>query len=178
MMAMQELFTYPWLAAWLRGVGVFPVNRFRADIKAVRIALRRLQRGGTVVVFPEAGIRTGADSVLGGATIKRGAAGLAQVTGVSVIPCLSIGSDQLYDPKQWFQRPRMIFYLGSALHADQRLKKREARMALTEKIGQSLRTMYHQLEREGALTSDLVPRSAQERWQSVPESTGSMLAEE
>jgi len=101
-MAMIELFTYSLVAAWFRGIDTFPVHRGQLDRQAVRIALTRLRAGHTVGMFPEGGIRDGARSVLEGAPVLPGVAGLSQMTGTPIIPCVIMGSDRCYIlPRLW-----------------------------------------------------------------------------
>ncbi len=100
-MGMLELFEMPVLGAWCRAVDVFPVDRARADRRAVRAALERLRLGRRVGMFPEGGIRDGAESVLGGAMPRAGVGALAQMSGAPVLPAVIIGSDRLYAPRAW-----------------------------------------------------------------------------
>ncbi len=101
-MSMVELFRNPISAAWLRAIDGFPVDRSTLDRQAVRAALTRLRAGHVVGMFPEGGIRDGARSALEGAPLRSGVAGLAQMTGVPVIPCAIMGSDRIYNlPRLW-----------------------------------------------------------------------------
>jgi len=79
-MAKRELFANRAFAAVLRAVGAFPVDRGRNDIGAIKEALRRLQRGGTVGVFFEGTRRAEAKEAMGGAAY------LAQRTGAALVP--------------------------------------------------------------------------------------------
>src|ERR1700710_749653 len=80
-MATRELY-HPWpVALWMHAVDTFPVDRERADRAATRETLERLKRGRVVGIFPEGGIRDGAHSVLEGAPLKPGLAGLAPLSG-------------------------------------------------------------------------------------------------
>jgi 1-acyl-sn-glycerol-3-phosphate acyltransferase len=95
-MGMIEIFRQPLFAAWLRRVDAFPVDRAHLDRRAVRIALTRLRAGHAVGIFPEGGIRDGVGSVLEGALPRPGVAGLSQLTGAPIIPCVIMGSDRFY----------------------------------------------------------------------------------
>ena len=75
------------LGRFLLTTGQIPLDRLRADPRAVRIALRVLRDGGAVGVFPE-GAR--GDGELG--TFRPGAAYLALVTGAPVVPVTFLGS--------------------------------------------------------------------------------------
>jgi 1-acyl-sn-glycerol-3-phosphate acyltransferase len=84
-MAKSELFRIRLLAWYLRCVRAFPVRRGRADFAAVRHAVRVLERGECVVVFPEGHVsRSG--------IMRRGHPGagmLALREGVTVVPVVS-----------------------------------------------------------------------------------------
>lgn len=75
------------LGAFLRLTGQIPIDRFRADPRAVRVSLHVLREGGAVGVFPE-GTRGSGELT----TFQRGAAYLAMVTGATVVPMTFIGT--------------------------------------------------------------------------------------
>lgn len=79
-MAKKELFEKPFLAAVLRGLRAFPVDRERNDISAIKEALRRLKAGRVIGIFIQ-GTRNEGD-----AAALDGAAYLAQRSGAVVIP--------------------------------------------------------------------------------------------
>lgn len=73
--------------AFLRHSGQIPVDRFHPDPRAVKTALRVLESGNMVGVFPE-GARGAGDL----ARFHRGAAYLALVTGAPVVPLIFLGT--------------------------------------------------------------------------------------
>ncbi len=75
------------LGRFLRLAGQIPLDRFRADPLAVRVAIRVLRDGGAVGVFPE-GTRGNGELD----SFRRGSAYLAMVTGAPVVPLTFIGS--------------------------------------------------------------------------------------
>ena len=79
-MAKKELFKNPVLAWLLRSFGTFPVNREGNDVGAIRSALRILQAGGTLGIFPQ-GTR-------GGTEIQPGTALIALRAKSPVVPTL------------------------------------------------------------------------------------------
>lgn len=81
-----EMFTGA-LGRFLMVAGQVPLDRFRTDPRAVRIALRVLRDGGAVGVFPE-GTRGSGELE----RFQRGAAYLAMVTGALVVPLTFLGS--------------------------------------------------------------------------------------
>jgi len=80
-MAKQELFTYPVLGPAITALHAFPVNRDAADIGSIKRALRILQNGGCVGIFPE-----GTRNVSGEAKPKSGAVVLASSAHCPILP--------------------------------------------------------------------------------------------
>lgn len=79
-MAKAELFEKPFIAAVLRGLRAFPVDRERNDIGAVKEAVRRLREGRVIGIFIQ-GTRNAGD-----AAALDGAAYLAQATLSPIVP--------------------------------------------------------------------------------------------
>jgi 1-acyl-sn-glycerol-3-phosphate acyltransferase len=164
-MGMAELFQQPLFAAWLRGVDAFPVDRERLDRAAVRTALGRLRAGHAVGMFPEGGIRDGARSVLEGAPMRPGVAGLSQMTGAPVVPCVIMGSDRIYNlPRFWRPGRRVPVWIafGQPLTAPDG-GRAEARAELEARIGKALQELALRMRREFQLTEDDLPQSATRR---------------
>lgn len=106
-LAQAELFHgrfWSWVFGQLRAI---PIHRANPERASVREAARRLKEGRCVGIFPEGGIRLGRESVLGGAPrMEAGAAGLAMLTDVPVLPALIVGSREGYDWKGLLQLRR------------------------------------------------------------------------
>lgn len=164
-MAMRELFTHPLSRLYFRSLGAFPVNRSGVDSEAVRTALRRLKEGHIVGVFPEAGIRSGQTSILETNTPSEGAAALAQMAGVKIRVCLVIGTDQLYERRNLFRRPRVFVHYGPMLEIDSSLPPKAARSKLNTEMVTSLRALYHRFLEQHQPPPEMLPCTAQERWQ-------------
>lgn len=75
------------LGRFLHAAGQIPLDRFRADPRAVKSCLRVLRDGGAVGIFPE-GRRHGGDLD----RFHRGAAYFALVTGAPVVPVIMLGT--------------------------------------------------------------------------------------
>jgi 1-acyl-sn-glycerol-3-phosphate acyltransferase len=166
-MAMQELFTNRIFGRILRWIGSFPVGREKFDRAAVRTALDRLKQRRLIGVFPEGGLRTGPESVLEGAPLKPGVAALAQMTAATVIPCVVIGSDGLYAPRQWlpFRRTRIWVVFGPPLAPPAAAEgdKVAARENFETLLGDTLRELYARTVREENIPPDCLPQTAQRR---------------
>jgi glycerol-3-phosphate dehydrogenase (NAD(P)+) len=100
--AKVELFEKRWQGWVLSRLGAFPIRRGQSDETAMETARLAVERGGTVVIFPEGTrIRTGS---LG--TPKRGVGRLALESGASVLPVAVYGSDKVR--RGWRIRPRKV----------------------------------------------------------------------
>lgn len=99
------------LQGWvLNRLGAFPIRRGQSDEMAVETARLAVERGGTVVIFPEGTrIRRGSLS-----RPKRGVGRLALETGAPVMPVAVIGSEHVR--RGWRVRPRKVrLRAGSAM---------------------------------------------------------------
>jgi 1-acyl-sn-glycerol-3-phosphate acyltransferase len=79
-MAKKELFEQPWPRLLFLGLRAFPVDRHKGDMRAIKDALRRLERGVAVGIFIQ-GTRNQGD-----AQALDGAAFLAQRASVPIVP--------------------------------------------------------------------------------------------
>jgi 1-acyl-sn-glycerol-3-phosphate acyltransferase len=89
-MAKKELFAMPVLGPLIRRLNAFPVDRQAGGTAALRASLRMLKEGRPVVIFPEGG-----RNVTGTNEEKAGAAFLAAVAGVPVVPAAIGGTRRL-----------------------------------------------------------------------------------
>lgn len=98
-MAKAEFMRLPVIGWILSKAGVFAVERGKADVTAVKRALKCLKEGDKLLMFPE-GTRS-KDGNMGEA--KAGAAMFALRTGVPIVP--------MYIPakKKWFGRTPVVF---------------------------------------------------------------------
>ena len=94
-LAKKELFKYPVGSQLMRGYGAFPVDRHRADVRALNwITHQLLSEHRTAIVFPE-----GTRSKVGGLLkAQQGLAMIAMSTGVPIIPFALTGSENLQNP--------------------------------------------------------------------------------
>ena len=162
-MATRELYAPGLVALWMHAVDTFPVDRERVDRGAVREALTRLRRGRVIGMFPEGGIRDGTHSVLEGAPMKAGIAGIAQLSGAPVVPCVLLGSDQLYTHRHWlpFRRAKAWIAFGEPLHFEG--KSKDARAEFEARVADALRALYAELKDRFQLTAHDLPQPPSRR---------------
>lgn len=103
-LAKAELFRVPLFGGLLRRLNARPIRREGADAGALRTALRVLEEGRALLVFPE-GSR-GAEGVL--REPKAGAGMLAVLTGAPVVPVYVGGSGRAWPRGRWLPRPAKV----------------------------------------------------------------------
>ncbi len=91
-MAKKEMFENRLVARLLRNANAFPVDRQKADVGAIKQALRVLRDGNVLGIFPE-GTRT--SSLTGPSDMHAGAAMLALKADAPVVP-LAIRGDYVF----------------------------------------------------------------------------------
>ena len=98
-MAKAELMRVPVLGFLLKKAGVFGIDRGKADVQAIKTAMKILKNGERLLLFPEGTrVEEGAEG-----SARSGAAMLATRTGVPVVP--------VYIPrkKNWFRKTTLVF---------------------------------------------------------------------
>ncbi len=164
-MAMEEFFPNPILGFLLRAVDAFPAARDRADSKTIRTALNRLHDRRIVGIFPEGGIRDGARSLLEGAPLRAGAAALAHMAEVPVLPCVIIGTDRLYAARNWlpFRRVPIWIAFGQRISPRPDLSKQNARKQMDAELAAAFQNLYSDVRQRFGLMADDLPHPPQER---------------
>jgi 1-acyl-sn-glycerol-3-phosphate acyltransferase len=172
-MAMEEFYRNRWSAWLMRSLCAFPVKRSTGDFASLRAALGRLKIGRVVGIFPEGGIRAGASSVLEGAPVWVGFAGLSVKSDKPVVPCVVVGTDRLYQPKNWlpFRRVPVWMGFGEPINPRTDLPREQAQAILVDQVERSLIALKDELvERFRLLPNDL-PQTPQyrKREDAIPE---------
>ena len=106
-----EKYKNHWLFGPLvRGVGGFFINRFDADLQAIRGILKRLKNGGVFVIAPE-GTRSKTETML---EAREGAAFFAAKTGVPILPVGLAGTEDrlIVENLKHFRRSKITIYAG------------------------------------------------------------------
>lgn len=103
-LAKAELFAIPAFGRFIRALNAWPVRREGADAGALRVALRVLESGAALLVFPE-GTR-GDEGAL--RPPKPGAALLAVLSGAPVVPVFIRGSGRAWPRGRRLPRPAKV----------------------------------------------------------------------
>ena len=91
--AAAYLFEIRWLGYLLRKANSIPIHRenYANNIRSIKQALKILQKGGVLGIFPEGGVDRQKDDL----PIKAGAAFLATRVGVPIVPIKIKGADKV-----------------------------------------------------------------------------------
>ena len=164
-MAMKDLFKHPFASFYLNTIETFPVDRDNLDRTAVKTALLRLKKGHLVGMFPEGGIRAGSTSVLEGAPMRPGAGALAYMADAPLLPCVILGTDRLYNRKNWrpFGKAPFIVGFGEAIRPEPGMEKAEARAYLERELAASFKSLLAEMRAHYQLTDADIPKTPGER---------------
>ena len=164
-MAMEELFRNRASAVLMESLCAFKVRRDGTDRTGIRTAVKRLAEGRVVGVFPEGGIRAGKGSVLEGAPMWPGVGALSVLSGKPIVPGVILGSDRLYDRRNWFRFRRVPVWIGIGEKISPRtdLPKRDARDLIQKSLSEAFVSLRERLVLEFGLAETDLPTSPQAR---------------
>ena len=115
-LAKDTLFNYPFLAGWLKAVGVIPVKRGAADLSAIKTAIHNASSGKGLALFPEGTRREKENAFI---NPQAGAGFLADKLNVPVIPAFVSGTEQALPRGAKFLRPAKIkVKFGKEIHIE------------------------------------------------------------
>jgi 1-acyl-sn-glycerol-3-phosphate acyltransferase len=146
-MAKSQLFRG--VLAWiLRHAGAFPVRRGHRDEEAMVTALRILERGGVVVIYPEGG-RSRSEQV--GTHARPGVGRLALESGAPVVPVAIYGSQRARNWRR-LEFPTVTIRYGTPLRyaepalATTRASTREQQQAVADDVLGAVRALWAGLD--------------------------------
>jgi 1-acyl-sn-glycerol-3-phosphate acyltransferase len=136
-MAKAELHRVPIVKQILEGAGAFPVERGADAGRAVAAAVKLLEQGAVVGVFPEG--TSLPDRKRG---YKRGAARLALATGAPLVPVALIGTHLTLEPQTHRIRlPRVRIVIGEPLRVERQEPTDESATELTARLQDAIETL-------------------------------------
>jgi 1-acyl-sn-glycerol-3-phosphate acyltransferase len=103
-MGKRELFHHPVIGLIYRRLGGFPIRRGGVTKEALSEAVRRLQAGRVVVIYPEGGINLTGELL----PPKPGLGLIVARAGVPVLPAYVTGTDAAMPRGSWWIRPRRV----------------------------------------------------------------------
>jgi 1-acyl-sn-glycerol-3-phosphate acyltransferase len=112
-------------------------------------------------VFPEGGIRDGAQSILSSADMREGAFLIAAKAGCPVVPVVILGSERLYNRRNWlpWRRAKVYIAVGEPVFPT----AEGGRKKLRDDVAAALIQLKDRLVKECDLSADDLPHSPQER---------------
>lgn len=135
------------------------VQRSGVPVAAIRNAIRALQMGDVIGIFPEGGVKVGRESVLRGGPLRGGAALLSIRSGVPIIPVVVLGTEKLNSVGPWlpWRRGRVFLNFGTPLRAPGDLHRRTARHRMTDQLRDAFVELYAELLDAAKLRDEDVP---------------------
>jgi 1-acyl-sn-glycerol-3-phosphate acyltransferase len=134
-MAWKRLFGVPLFGQLIRRLRAFPVDIDSADPRATREAVRLLQGGEAVMIFPEAG--RSLDGQIG--RFKLGAFRLAVSVGAPILPVTIVGGHEAWPPHRALPRRASITITYHPLEwPDPALEPRDAARQLAARTHQAI----------------------------------------
>lgn len=130
-MAKDDLFINPWSSRFFSDLGVFAVKRDSADLSALKDAMRRLNNGEALVIFPE-----GSRSVNGKFFQPQAGIGfLAAKLNVPVIPAFVKGTERALPKGAKFLKPAKISVcFGKEIPIERRMPYQDIARSIMENI--------------------------------------------
>ena len=125
--AKKELFEHPFLNKYFRALGAFPIDRGKADRKAIRHAIDMLESDAPLLIFPEGSQSRNGE--LGEAAIGLGM--IAHATKAPIIPVYLRGTEQAFSPANpRFGFARVEVHYGAPLDLSGEYSRRGDRATL------------------------------------------------
>ena len=162
---MSDLFRGRILRRLFSDLNVISIERSGPDRAALRCAAMSLKHGRVVGIFPEGGIRDGADSIVNGAAMKQGVSLLFALSDAPLLPCVILGSDRLYNPRNWlpWRRPKIWIGYGEPIWPPMDLAGRKKKDYVRERFRLEILRLKERLCRDFRLTELDLPQPPQQR---------------
>jgi len=139
----ESLFSNKYFGAFLAALGAFPVRRGAADREAMREAVKMLEAGEQIVVFPEGGRQTGprVESVFDGMSY------LASRTGAVIVPVGIAGTEAAMATGTRLPRPvRVAMVAGPPIRPPGGRMTRPQMSRFSEEVRQRLQAVFDEAQ--------------------------------
>lgn len=139
-MAKAEVMRIPVVGWLLKKAGVFGIDRGKADVGAIKTAMKYLKSGEKVLLFPEGTrLKDGVDKDGNVSEAKAGAAMLAMRTGVPLVP--------VYVPekKRWFRSTTVVIGKPYYPEATEKKPTMEEYHAVADDLMERIRALGEQV---------------------------------
>jgi 1-acyl-sn-glycerol-3-phosphate acyltransferase len=158
-LARIEFYRKRWSAWCMRRLNTIAINRQGVPVRAIREALSRLRQGHVIGIFPEGEIKSGSDSALRGAPIKRGVCLLSVRSGRPILPCVVVGTEKLLRINAYlpFRRSKLWVVCGDWIHPVAGTDRREARAKMAAQLEQAYQRLFADLQNRWHLHEDIAP---------------------
>jgi 1-acyl-sn-glycerol-3-phosphate acyltransferase len=138
-MAKSQLFKGAFLEFILPHVGAFPVRRGRGDQEAISTAVKILEDGGLLVMYPEGG-RSRSGEI--GTSARPGIGRLALELGVPIVPVAVKGSERARNWRR-LQFPAVTVSYGEPMRFDREPgPSRERQQEVADRVLAAVRELY------------------------------------
>jgi 1-acyl-sn-glycerol-3-phosphate acyltransferase len=147
-MGKDSIWKYEGLGRFFTALGGFPVSRGTADREALRICTEVIERGESLVMFPEGTRQTGPEV----AHMFDGPAFVQSRTGAPILP-VGIGGSETAMPKgaKFIKPHKITVVIGELLEAPVAEGGRAKRQALrdqTARLGEEIQVLFDEAQRQ------------------------------
>ena len=139
----ESLFSNRYFGAFLAALGAFPVRRGAADREAIREAVKMLDAGEQVVVFPEGTRQTGPRVE----TVFDGVSYLASRTGAAIVPVGIAGTEAAMTTGTRLPRPvRVAMVAGPPIRPTEGRMTRPQMSRFSELVRERLQAVFDEAQ--------------------------------
>ena len=139
----ESLFSNRWFGAFLAALGAFPVRRGVADLEAMREAIKMLEAGEQMVVFPEGTRQTGTQV----GEVFDGMSYLASRTGAAIVPVGISGTEAAMSTGTRLPRPvRVAMVAGPPIRPPEGRMTRPQMSRFSETVRERLQAVFDEAQ--------------------------------
>ena len=139
----ESLFSNRYFGAFLAALGAFPVRRGVADLEAMREAVKMLEAGEQMVVFPEGTRQTGTQV----GEVFDGMSYLASRTGAAIVPVGISGTEAAMSTGTRLPRPvRVAMVAGPPIRPPEGRMTRPQMSRFSETVRERLQAVFDEAQ--------------------------------